>query len=40
MRHTTVADVMSTNVISANPQDHLHHRTDERTTDARAIPMY
>ena len=20
--------------------DHLHHRTDERTTDARAIPMY
>jgi hypothetical protein len=52
MRHTTVADVMSTSVISARPQQGVVCEADlmaavaradggdERITDARATPMY
>jgi CBS domain-containing protein len=40
MRHTTVADVMSTNVISARPQDSFAHLTTLlREAAIRAVPV-
>ena len=40
MRHTTVADVMSTNVISARPQDAFAHLTTPlRGAAIRAVPV-
>jgi len=40
MRHTTVADVMSTNVISARPQDSFAHLTTLlRGAAIRAVPV-
>ena len=40
MRHTTVADVMSTNVISARPQDSFAHLTTLlRAAAIRAVPV-
>lgn len=40
MRHTTVADVMSTNVISARPQDSFAHLTTQlRGAAIRAVPV-